>query len=36
MIMKIISIILSEFAFVFGMASCNDELELRNPNNLTT
>ena len=36
MIMKKISIILSAFAVVFGMASCNDELELRNPNNQTT
>lgn len=36
MIMKKITILLSAFAVVFGMASCNDELELRNPNNQTT
>lgn len=34
--MKKLTIILSAFAVVFGMASCNDELELRNPNNQTT
>ncbi len=34
--MKKISIILSAFAVVLGMASCNKELELRNPNNQTT
>ena len=36
MIMKKISIILSAFAVVLGMVSCNKELELRNPNNQTT
>ena len=34
--MKKVYIILSALAVVFGMASCNDELELRNPNNQTT
>lgn len=34
--MKKISIILSAFAVVLGMVSCNKELELRNPNNQTT
>lgn len=34
--MKKLTIILSAFAVVFGMSSCNDELELRNPNNQTT
>ncbi len=36
MIMRKISIILSAFALVMGMSSCNKELELRNPNNQTT
>lgn len=34
--MKKVYIILSALAVVFGMASCNDELELKNPNNQTT
>ena len=34
--MKRINIILSAFAVVLGMVSCNKELELRNPNNQTT
>ncbi len=36
MIMKKISIILSVFAVVLGMASCDKQLELRNPNSQTT
>ena len=34
--MKKINIILSAAAVVFGMVSCNDALELKNPNNQTT
>jgi len=34
--MKRINIILSAFAVVLGMVSCNKELDLRNPNNQTT
>ena len=34
--MKKVYIILSALAVVFGMASCNDALELKNPNNQTT
>ena len=34
--MKKINIILSAVAVVFGMVSCNDALELKNPNNQTT